>query len=66
MLKVQFSTDNAAFDGEARNLEIGGMLRDLANRIERLECHEGAQWIIRDRNGNRVGTLELSELEETE
>lgn len=27
MFKVQFSIGNAAFDGEARNLEIGGMLR---------------------------------------
>lgn len=65
MFKVEFSTDNAAFDGEDRASECARILSDLARRVGQLggdnDAHGGP---IFDSNGNRVGAWSLSEREE--
>ena len=52
MFKLEFSTDNAAFD-DAPATEIARILRDIAGKVERGDYLDGAS--IHDFNGNRVG-----------
>jgi len=54
MIKIKIDTGNSAFDGDQRDYEIARILRQMADDIE--ECH--AFGIIRDINGNIVGTVE--------
>lgn len=49
-MKIQFKTDNAAFE-ENRELEVADILKRIAYRVE-----EGAtEGVIMDSNGNKVG-----------
>ena len=52
IVRIEFKTDNAAFD-EYRALGIADILNGIANQIEHHWCTEG---VIRDVNGNRIGT----------
>lgn len=57
MFKLNFETDNAAFDG-AHIAESARILREIADKME-----SGAQvggGPIRDINGNRVGHWEMT------
>ena len=54
MLRIEFATDNAAFDDGATD-ETARILRYIASRIER-GSHSGP---IRDANGNAIGRYEL-------
>ena len=59
--EIRFDTGNAAFDGMDRGPEIARILRLMADRIEaRGAATDGAEWAVRDRNGNTVGALVLS------
>jgi len=56
MFKLQFSTDNAAFDGDLKWMEIDSILRAVADR-----AGDGqTSGLIRDSNGNRIGQWELT------
>lgn len=56
MFKLQFSTENAAFEGDSKWMEIDTILRAVADR-----AGDGqTSGIIRDSNGNRVGQWELT------
>jgi len=58
---LRFDTGNAAFDGEDRGAEIARILRLMADRIEaRGAVTDGVEWVVRDRNGNEIGGLNLS------
>lgn len=62
MFKLEFSTGNAAFDGEDRAAECARILVDLARRIGSLgSASDGDGGPIFDSNGNRVGAWSLSE-----
>ena len=56
MFKLQFSTDNAAFDGDLKRMEIDSILRAVADRAG--DGQTGG--LIRDSNGNRIGQWELT------
>lgn len=60
---VEIDCDNAAFqDEDAREYEIGRILRDLAGTIEagpRLDKEIGGP--LRDENGNTVGSWSMDE-----
>ena len=56
MFKLEFSTDNAAFDGDLKWMEIDSILRAVADR-----AGDGqTSGLIRDSNGNRIGQWELT------
>ena len=55
-ITITIHTDNAAF-GDAPEFEVARILRELSRRLgDRL-----TDTTIRDLNGNRVGTVTLSE-----
>lgn len=61
MVRIEFSTGNAAFD-ESRNVEIARILRDLAERIERADDDSAEYYLqVRDVNGNGIGTCRVEE-----
>lgn len=53
-VKIEFSTDNAAFEGESRNMEIARVLTKAQDLINR-----GESGSLRDVNGNVVGNVEV-------
>jgi hypothetical protein len=53
MIKVEFETENAAFE-EYKDLEVARIFREMADKIEAGVPIE----VVRDINGNRVGTVE--------
>lgn len=57
--KLQIACDNAAFEDD-RATELARILRDLASRLERGEKLEGPGCIVRDINGNFVGTATIA------
>ena len=60
MFKLEFRTGNAAFDGDAKWMEIDTILRAVADR-----AGDGqASGIIRDSNGNRIGEWSLQDGED--
>jgi len=53
MLTVKIKTQNAAFDGDDKALELARLLREIAQRLE-----EGqTRGEVRDTNGNTVGAF---------
>lgn len=53
--KLEFRTDNAAFDGDLKWMAIFEILRDVADK-----AGDGRTWgIIHDSNGNRIGSWSL-------
>lgn len=65
MIKIEFDTDNAAFQGdneamqeERLGYEVARILRNLGSLIEKFGLDsEGDVIIIKDVNGNRIGKL---------
>ena len=55
-LVVTINLDNAAFSGEAGELEVARLLRDAATKFEQGK-HNGK---LIDVNGNIVGSFELT------
>ena len=57
MFKLEFDTGNAAFDGDAKWMEIDAILRVVADR-----AGDGqTAGTIRDSNGNRIGAWSLQD-----
>ena len=57
MFKLEFATDNAAFEGDAKWMEIDTILRAVADR-----AGDGqTAGTIRDSNGNRIGAWSLQD-----
>lgn len=57
MFKLEFQTDNAAFDGDLKWMEIDAILRAAADK-----AGDGqTRGIIRDSNGNRIGEWSLAD-----
>lgn len=56
MFKIEFLTENAAFDGENKSLEIARILREIADDFENGRNPDGSTGKVRDENGNPVGT----------
>lgn len=54
--------DNAAFEDNGADLELGEILHKLADKIEREGLSSNENFILRDSNGNRVGMLEIEGL----
>jgi len=55
-LKLEFETDNAAFDGYRAD-EVSRILREIAERVEAgIEADD-----IRDINGNKIGQYAMIE-----
>ena len=54
--KIEVQMDNAAFDGQNSELELAGILRDLAQRVEAGD----RETTLHDGNGNRVGTFKIT------
>jgi hypothetical protein len=52
--RVNISTENAAFDGDARNHETARILRRIADRLDAGESMEFYETLL-DSNGNDVG-----------
>jgi hypothetical protein len=51
MVKIEFSTDNEAFQDESKEYAIIGIIQAIATRI-----HDGVtQGVIHDINGNNIG-----------
>lgn len=57
MFKIEFSTDNAAFD-DAPASEVARILRKIARQVEQGDPLGGGP--VHDANGNRVGHWELT------
>lgn len=62
VFRMRFDCDNAAFEDDGIATEIGRILRDIAERIERVEA-SGLYQNVRDSNGNVVGTFRLADEE---
>lgn len=54
--RLQFDTDNAAFEGEELGLEIARILYAIANDINQRSRADIVEGSARDINGNQVGT----------
>lgn len=59
VFRMRFDCENAAFEDEGIATEIGRILRDIAERIERGEA-TGLYQNVKDINGNVVGTFRLA------
>lgn len=60
VFRMRFDCDNAAFEENGIASEIGRILRDVAERIERGEA-SGLYQNVKDENGNIVGTFRLAD-----
>lgn len=60
MFRLEITTDNAAFEGDNLAAEVAAILRKAADSIEGYGLTSGAH-IVRDINGNRVGSYGLRE-----
>lgn len=54
--RLQFDTDNAAFDGEELGAEIARILYAIANDVNERSPGDIVEGVARDINGNHVGT----------
>ena len=51
-MKIEFETDNQAFEEDVKTLEIARILNRVRDRVERGE----ESGLIKDINGNTIGT----------
>lgn len=58
-LNISITMDNAAFS-ESPELEVARILADLAVKVERQGISPGAEYSVRDINGNKVGTAQVT------
>ena len=56
--RLEMTCDNAAFDGNERDLEVARILRVAAHEIE-----SSGEATLRDYNGNTVGRAEFIDAE---
>ena len=56
MFKLEFETDNAAFEGRP-SVEVARILRDIANRL--YQHPQDTDGSISDVNGNTIGIYKL-------
>jgi len=56
MVKIEISTENSAFEGENKSLEVVRILKKLANRLENDAELITCKIALIDLNGNKVGT----------
>jgi len=54
--KIEIQMDNAAFEEPGAELELAGILRDLAQRVEAGDRERS----LLDSNGNRVGLFKIT------
>lgn len=59
VLRLRIKTDNAAFEDDARPLELARILRHVADQIEAQRAEDGDHCVIFDANGNGVGEWAL-------
>ena len=52
IVRIEFKTDNAAFD----DYRLEGITDTLHQIVYDIECRMGTEGVIRDVNGNRIGT----------
>lgn len=57
MFRLEFSTDNAAFD--PLDGEVVRILREVADRIDRVGIDYGDRRTVHDLNGNTVGSFKV-------
>jgi len=55
-ITITIETENAAFDPDPE-VEVARILKDLATKLDRSELPDE----LRDYNGNKVGTVEVTE-----
>jgi len=56
---IKINMDNAAFDPEP-SIELGRILREVADEVDPWPIKPGSRMILRDINGNTVGELKVS------
>ena len=59
-LTLSIDTTNAAFEDTGVESEVARILKALAERIEREGAKAGQEFVLRDLNGNKVGTATVS------
>jgi len=62
MFHLQFTTDNAAFEGDGLKIEVVTILGKIAKAV----CDDRFDGPIVDTNGNRIGEWSLTNPEEAE
>lgn len=60
-ITIEFSTDNAAFEGRDPATAAEMVIRASARTLARLKWKNGASVPLFDENGNRVGTATVQE-----
>jgi len=60
MIRIEINTDNAAFSEGDYQFEIARILQELAVNMEYNGIHYGEDQVIRDVNGNVVGSMTTS------
>lgn len=67
MFRLEFSTDNAAFEGDFAPEEIARILRDAADRVaSNIPMTGGDSGGVYDANGNRIGSWSYEPSEDGE
>jgi len=61
-ITIKLKTDNAAFEGDSRDLEIARLIWGVAHRFERGAVASGVREArpLKDRNGNTVGSVTVT------
>lgn len=59
-ITISIETSNAAFEDAGVNYEVARILSKLAERIKNDGMDAGEVFILRDKNGNKVGTATAS------
>jgi len=54
--QIKIQMDNAAFEEPGAELELAGILRDLAKHVE----YGYRERVLMDSNGNRVGSFKIT------
>lgn len=61
--RLEFKTDNAAFDDDAAGFEVARILREIADKYDSgVWSTNGPALPVYDVNGNRIGEYRLSSL----
>jgi hypothetical protein len=61
MITITIATDNAAFEDANLEPEVARILKRLANTIAEQGLDRADGLVLRDLNGNRVGSLEITD-----
>ncbi len=59
-ITISIETSNAAFEDAGVNYEVARILSELAARIKNDGMEAGDVIVLRDENGNKVGTASAS------